>query len=111
VLDDALEGKSVLGHPVVLMRFASLEDAVRAHILFVAASEPAELARVLGRLRGQPVLSAGDADEFAKRGGIVGFRTQEKKIRFDINLDRAEESRLRISSQLLKLATIVAARP
>jgi hypothetical protein len=111
VLDETVAGKSVLGHPVALTRFVRLEDAVRAHILFVGASEEPELSRVLRTLRGRPVLSAGETDEFAERGGIVGFKTSEKKVRFDINLGRAEESRLKISSQLLKLATIVPARP
>lgn len=111
VLDDTLEGKAILGHPVAVTRFVRLEDAVRAHILFVAGSDAPEQAQVLKALRGRPILSAGESEEFAERGGIVGFRTQEKRVRFDINLDRAEESRLRISSQLLKLATIVPARP
>lgn len=111
ILDQTLEGKTVSSHPIALRRFASLEDAGRAHVLFLGISREAELVRVLNALRGRPVLSAGETEEFAKRGGIVGFKTSDKRVRFDINLDRAEESQLKISSQLLKLATIVQARP
>jgi len=111
VLDDTLAGKAILGHPVVVTRFARLEDVARAHILFVGESSDPARGQVLKSLRGRPILSAGESEEFAEQGGIVGFRTQDKKVRFDINLARAEESRLKISSQLLKLATIVEARP
>lgn len=53
----------------------------------------------------------GESPGFAERGGIVGFRTQDDRVRFDIDLRRAEPSGLRISSQLPKLATSVTTRP
>jgi hypothetical protein len=111
VLEKTFEGKAISGHPMLPRRFDRLEEAVTAHVLFVATSEESELTRVLGALRGRPVLSAGEANAFAERGGIVGFKTQDRRVRFDINLERAEESGLKISSQLLKLATIVPNRP
>jgi len=109
VLDQTLEGKTVLNRPVVIKRFGKVED-VQAQILFVGASERRDLARVLKVLRGRAILSAGETEGFAENGGIVGFKTQDRRVRFEINLARAEEARLRISSQLLKLATIVSSR-
>jgi uncharacterized protein DUF4154 len=109
VLDQTLVGKTVLNRPVVIKRFAKVED-VQAQILFVAASAARDLPRVLKALRGRAILSAGESEGFAESGGVVGFKTQEKRVRFEINLSRAEEGRLKISSQLLKLATIVSPR-
>ena len=54
------------------------------------------------------MLTVGEAERFAERGGMIGFRvTPEGRIGFDINLRRAERSGLRLRSQLLKLARIV----
>ena len=40
-------------------------------------------------------------------GGIINFIIVDKKVHFEINPEAAEQSRLKISSQLLKLAKIV----
>jgi hypothetical protein len=110
ILDETLAGKTVLDRPIQVRRFGSPEEAGQAHIVFVGGSEEPERLRMLKALRGRAVLSAGEADGFARSGGIVGFTTREKRVRFEINLARADEARLKISSQLLKLATIVSPR-
>jgi hypothetical protein len=107
-LDVMLAGKEVKGRPVVVRRFTSAADAVgEANILFVGAGERADVHRALQAAQGRPVLTVGDSEHFAARGGIVGLRLQGTVVRFDINLRQAETSGLRISSQLLKLARIV----
>ena len=46
-------------------------------------------------------------EEFAPQGGMIGFLVDNQRLRFEVNLDAAERANLRISSQLLKLATRV----
>jgi hypothetical protein len=105
-----LAGKSVHGRPVRVQRFAhaaQLEGA-RLHILFVGHGDDEHLRRTVASVSGQPVLTVGEAPRFAARGGMIAFRiTAEGRIAFDINLQRAEQAGLRLSSQLLKLARIV----
>jgi hypothetical protein len=108
LLDEMLASKEVRGRKVVARRFTSIEDAVQqASILFVSSSERPELTRILRTLDGRPVLTVGDMDRFALRGGIVGFRMQGNTVRFDVNVEEAEKAGLKMSSQLLKLARIV----
>jgi uncharacterized protein DUF4154 len=109
VLDHTLEGKTALNRPVVIKRFSRVED-VQAQILFVGSSAAGDLPRILKALRGRAILIAGESDGFAATGGMVGFKMEQHRVRFEINLGRAEEGRLKISSQLLKLATIVSTR-
>jgi hypothetical protein len=59
------------------------------------------------RTRRLPILTVGDISGFSRDGGIVEFFLQTGKVRFDINLSAARHSRLKISSQLLKVARIV----
>jgi hypothetical protein len=54
-----------------------------------------------------PVLTVGETDDFLSSGGMIRFHLDEDKIRFDINLNGAESSHLKISSRLLLLATSV----
>ena len=110
VLDVTMAGKSVQDHPVEVRRVSRPEDARGAHILFVSASERRRLDRVLQHA-GRGVLTVGDTDGFAARGVIINFRLAENRVRFEINSRRAEEAGLRLSSQILKLATLVEEQP
>lgn len=109
-LEEVLAGKSVRGQPVRIQRLAAaaqLEEA-RPSILFVGDEDGEDLRRALSAVAGQPVLTVGEAPRFAERGGMIGFRvTDEGRVAFDINLQRAQQSGLRMRSQLLKLARIV----
>ncbi|HUJ15343.1 MAG TPA: YfiR family protein [Thermoanaerobaculia bacterium] len=108
VLDEMLAGEAIRGRPLVARRFESASDAAReADILFISASEQSNLPRILETVDARPVLTVGDMDRFASRGGIVGFRVEGTSVRFEINLQQAEKARLKMSSQLLKLARIV----
>jgi len=58
-----------------------------------------------------PILTVGEADQFAKNGGAIGFCTEDNKIRFEVNLDAAGKAGLRISAKLLALAKTVLGAP
>lgn len=102
-LDRAFVGKSVHDRPVVVQRHDRLDQTRGCHVLFIGATEE----RRLGRFTppGGPVLTVGETDEFLRRGGIVAFDMEENRLRFEINADAADAAGLKISSQLMKLAT------
>ena len=56
---------------------------------------------------GKDILTVSDIDTFCQYGGIVGFVTENKKVRFRINVDAAKRAELQISSKLLELAEVV----
>ena len=64
-------------------------------------------AATLDELKGAPVLTVGDGDDFARNGGMIGLFVEDGRMRFAINPDAAHRAGLRLSSQLLKLAKIV----
>ena len=107
VIDQALEGKTVDGRRVVVRRTTRPEDIKASRILFVSDSEQAQLGDILKRLSGVPTLTVGEMDRFAERGGVIRFRTEKSRIRLEVNLGAAARARLKISSELLKLARIV----
>jgi len=78
------------------------------NVLFIGAAEAANLPRLLDGLKGSPVLTVGDTEGYAERGVMVNLFLDQNKVRFEINNGAAGRAGLRISSQLLKLARIVA---
>jgi hypothetical protein len=102
-LEESIAGEFAQGRPIVVRRFRLPEDVRECQILFVNVAEPA-LARVLTLSAGRPILTVGETDSFAQRGGIVRFRTEQRKVRLRLNLDAAREAGLVISSKLARLA-------
>ncbi len=108
LLDETVQDPSVQeDQRLVVRRFASLEEVPHANILFISSSEAERLPQILKTLEGASVLTVGEMDRFAERGGMVALRLEDKKVRFDINLGAAQRAGLKLSSHLLKLARIV----
>ena len=84
-----------------------MQPAQRCNILFLGRDEVRRQTAVLRNLRGQPVLTVGEADNFLSEGGIIGLHLEHDKIHFNINMGVADSSHLKISSRLLLLASSV----
>lgn len=107
VIDDALRGKTVADHPVVVRRDKDAVAVRHCQIVFISASEKRRLSDILESLKGANVLVVGDFDGFASAGGAIELTLQDDRVRFAINPGAADNAGLRISSKLLALATIV----
>jgi hypothetical protein len=107
LLDDAVKNKTVAGHDVVAKRLVGTRDAGSCHILFVSPSEEHRLPDILKLLAGKSILTVGEGMQFAHRGGMISFTIENNRVRFVVNIAAAESSELKMSSQLLKLATVV----
>lgn len=102
-----IKGKTVKGREIKLRRAKRVRDLADCHVVFIGASEKVRIEDVRAAFKGRSVLTVGEEEGFAARGGIVNLTKEKNKVRFEINLDAAKQARLKISSQLLKLATIV----
>lgn len=107
VLDAALAGETVQGKKVAAKRISKPQDAVDCRILFISSSEERQLKDILAGLGKSGVLTVSDLPEFSRRGGMIQFRTEEGRIRFEVNLQRTAQAGLTLSSQLLKVAVSV----
>ena len=76
-------------------------------ILFAGRSEEARLAALFKALEGKPILLAGDDLPFLRRGGMVAFIIQDRKVKFSVSLAATEAAHLKVSSQLLRHAVQV----
>jgi len=104
-LENTIQGKQI-GARTVRVRHVHLSQAGRGcNLLFIQKNDGKGLS--LSTLRSVPVLTVGEADDFLSSGGIIRFRLDQDRIRFDINSAAAESVHLKISSRLLLLATSV----
>ncbi len=107
-LGTALRGQKAAGGREIEVRSVSASDAEslqRCHAIFISSSQ--RITDVARAVQGRPVLLVGDAEDFAREGGIIGFVTRDQKIKLQINNAAARQMQLKIPSALLGLATIV----
>ena len=103
----SLKGKTANGRPIVVRYAANLGEVERCHILFVSATEKANLPNILLNTKGWSILTVGDMHGFAQDGGVINMVKEEGRVGIEINMEAAHRSRLKISSKLLALAKIV----
>jgi len=103
----SVEGKTIENRKVVIKHCRRLDKLEKCNILFVSRSEEHNLSEILAKVKDWNTLTVSDMEGFAQRGGVINLITIEKKVHFEINLDAAERTGLKISSKLLRLAKIV----
>ena len=108
VLDEAVRGQQIDGHPIAIHRLVATSALPACQILFVGrTTQPA--ATILRAAADYPILTVTDHDR-AAGGGMIDFTLQGGRVRFAIDAAAARTSRLQISSKLLGLATAVNGR-
>lgn len=101
-LEEALAGKVIDGHALEVRAAADTGDWQRCHIAYLGAPR----AEVLSDLAAHGVLTVYEGPS-ALPGGVIRLYLGERKLRFEVNEAAAERARLRLSSRLLALATVV----
>ena len=102
-----LAGKSVQGKSVEARSLKAGEDLKQCDLLFVARSQEKRVDELLKRVGKAPVLTVGEMDGFATRGGCINFTAKGDVIRFEVNLETAAHAGLKISSKIAAMATVV----
>ena len=104
-LELAVAGKLLGARPFVVRQISEIPPGC-CHILFVKSSERRRFRSMAARLKGSAVLSVGETPGFTADGGVINFKLENGKVRFEIDVKAAGREHLRISSKLLSLAQI-----
>lgn len=110
-LDELTVNEQLDGRPVRVLRLKTASEASGCGIAYISPSEGSRVRNDLEALRGQPVLTVSDADNFLQNGGMIQFMLQAKHVRFAVNLDAVKNARLSLSSELLRVALTVNGKP
>jgi YfiR/HmsC-like len=103
-LDETVRGEKANGRSLMVQRYRRVTDIKTCHVLFISRSENDRLDQILSTLRGRSILTVGESEDFALRGGMIQFIKEKNKIRMRINLEAVRAANLKISSKLLRVA-------
>lgn len=106
-VEEAVRDETIRDRPLVVTRSRRVEDLMDCHLIFISESEERRLDWILSQLEPRPVLTVSDVSGFARRGGVIAFYPEGKKVRFEININTAQRVGLKMSSQLLNLGKVV----
>jgi len=119
---EPVKDKQIKGRKILVKRFKSIVELKRlgengkdqldrrmeaikqTHVLFVCSSEKEYLKDIIGAVKNQPILTVSDTKDFLKSGGIINFIMEKQKVRFEIDTINSKNSKLKMRSQLLRLA-------
>src|SRR5712671_3765661 len=108
-LERALQGKKLGSHPFEALHFATLGELGPCQILFVPEKEEANLAQIIERTKGRPVLLIAETAAAAEAGAGIALYFEKSKLQVAVNLQAVRASGLELSSELLKLARVIGA--
>ena len=104
----SIAGRIAQGRPIKVRRGTALPEVRGCHIIFVSsATEMRRLPTVLESLAREGALTVGDTKEFAGKGGMIGLKVSRNRILMEINLTAVEYAGLKVSSELLTLASVI----
>ncbi len=109
-LREITRGKSVNGREIRVLSLEEERAAKDCQMVFVGGADPSRVAETLQVTGSAAVLTVGETEDFADRGGVVNFVRQDNRVRLEINLEAARRVRLVISAKLLAVAGIVRGR-
>jgi hypothetical protein len=103
-LNSIIGGEAVGRHRLAVMTINDVSAEFRCQILYF--TEESENLLDLQRLRTAPVLTVGESDSFYKKGGMIQFFLDRRRIRLKVNLEEARAHSLEISAKLLRVADV-----
>jgi YfiR/HmsC-like len=110
-LAQAVTGRTVNDRPVAVKRLKAGESLAGVHVLFVGRSENERLDQLAQSAQPRSILTVSESDGALARGSVINFVLTGGRVRFEIALDSAEKSGLKLSSRLLAVAQQVTGTP
>jgi len=108
-LEKLVPGRTVNGHPVLVRRQREGESPRGAHMVFVGRGDANPRATIRAAQQAG-ALAVTELDRGLEMGGAINFLSVDERIGFEVSLDSAEKSGVRISSRMLTVARRVVPR-
>lgn len=102
-----LQGRTIANRQIEVRVNVPSADWRACDVLFITENDAQRIDTILRNLGNAPVLTVGDLPGFVKSGGMIGLRTEDNRVRFDVNLVSTQRAGLTLNSQMLKLAGTV----
>ena len=104
---DRLTERQAQGRPIELRYMENRELPGDCDLLVIADREAVKLPHILQRIDYSSIVTVSDISGFTRRGGMIGFVSDEDRIKLEINIDKLRSANIKINADLLELATII----
>lgn len=108
-LEQVVAGRPINNRPAVVRRIKEPTQLRGIHLLFVGRGE-ANAAALVRQAQQQGVVAVTEGERGLETGSAINFVTSENRVGFEVSLDAAEKSGVRISSRMLAVARRVVPR-
>jgi YfiR/HmsC-like len=97
-------GRGVDNRPVMVRTVAEEDSLAGIQVLFLGGTDRARLNRMLKAAQQRSILTVTEADGALGQGSVINFRTVDGRVRFEVSLEAADKSNIKLSSRLLAVA-------
>ena len=105
---NSINGRIVNDRSIVIRTIPKYDIAKKeCQILYISKYAKDDLDALIADMKGLPVLTFGDMDGFAEKGGAMNFHVVNNRMANVINQQTINDSKLKISPRMLKLVTVV----
>jgi hypothetical protein len=108
-LEELLPKHPILGLPAQVKRISDVRQIDSAQTLYVGRNYHGNLHALIAALGDRPVLVVSDAEGGLEAGSVVNFVLSDQHVRFEISTAAASRAGLKISAELLAVATHIKA--
>jgi hypothetical protein len=104
-------GRSLNNHPVAIRKMQAGDPLAGLHALFIGKPERSRQRQLLRQAQGLPILLVTESEGALAQGSMINFRVVDDRVRFEVSLDPAEKSGLKLNSRMLAIAISVMKEP
>lgn len=99
--------KKVGDRSIRIRKINSLAEYERCNILFIPGGKSSGFSEVLARVGADPTLVITEYAGLCAKGSSINFVTKEGKLAFEINQSTLTKHKLKVSTELTRLAIII----
>ncbi len=105
---EPIQNRTAKGHAIRIVRLKDpTADLSTCRMLFTTTHNMRDVKSIADKIKGQAILTVGEADGFASNGGMIGFVIRDGRIQLEINLERIKRENISVSAKLLEIGVIV----
>lgn len=102
-----LHNREVKGRALTVVRIKDLNALEACNMVYISRSEERQFSLILQHLQGAPVLTVSDIPQFARKGGMIGFVTENERVKIEVNQRSIRQAGLKVSAKLLEVARVI----
>lgn len=100
-------GKAKGTKTYVIKKFNNAAEVTDCQVIFIDKTKSSEFDAVNNKVRGKGTLVVTDRNGLGSRGSCINFKTENERLRFELNQQAIEASNLKVAGALTSMAILI----